>query len=167
MDEEIKSETKKRSSNVFLIVLGLIALLGIAASVFFFTKYQNANKLLTNTGAVSADEAKKITDKISKFYSLPSDETPNVATVLDVTKLTDQPFFAKASNDDKVLIYQKAGIAILYRPSENKIINIAPVSNTSVSETPAVQEIEPIIEPTTSPTVKPTIIPETTPQATP
>ena len=58
---------------------------------------------------------------------LPTDETPTIATIADKDKLKDQPFFSKAENGDKILAFNKAMLAILYRPSVNKIINVAPI----------------------------------------
>lgn len=126
----MENETK-HTFNPLLMAFGLLAVVATVAAGFFYYKYQVVNKLLSNNQPVSATEAKQIVDKISKFYNLPKDETPNIASVLDVTKLKDQPFFKDAKNDDKILIYAKAGLAILYRPSENKIINISPVMGAS------------------------------------
>ena len=55
-------------------------------------------------------------------------EVPTVATVSDVSKLKNQAFFANAKNGDKVLIYQNAKKAILYRPSSNKIVEFGPIN---------------------------------------
>jgi len=63
-----------------------------------------------------------LVDNVKKKAKLPKDETPNVATVKDVNKLSDQAFFNKAKNGDKVLIYVGYQKAFLYRPSTDEII---------------------------------------------
>lgn len=68
----------------------------------------------------------KLVIAVGKLAQLPVDEKPTVATVMDATKLKGQAFFAKAANGDKVLIFTQAQKAYLYRPSTNKIIEIAP-----------------------------------------
>jgi hypothetical protein len=68
---------------------------------------------------------------------LPQGETPTVANVSDADAAKKQSaFFVDAQNGDKVLMYVKAGQAILYRPSTNKIIKVAPLTLTN-STTPA------------------------------
>jgi len=69
-----------------------------------------------------APQVRGLINTIAKKTTLPEDETPNVATVSDVNKLQNQPFFAKAKNGDKVLIYILSKKAILYRPSTGQII---------------------------------------------
>ena len=59
---------------------------------------------------------------------LPQGETPTVATISDVTKLADQTFFKSAKNGDVLLAYTAAMEAVIYRPSANMIINVAPIS---------------------------------------
>jgi hypothetical protein len=48
-------------------------------------------------------------------------------TLTNVSNLKSQAFYANAENGDKVLLYQQAKKAYLYRPSINKVIDIAPV----------------------------------------
>jgi len=74
------------------------------------------------------EEVRKTVEVVGKLMELPA-EMPTVATVSDVTKLPpDQPFFSLAKNGDKVLFYNDAKKAILYRPSIDKIINVAPIT---------------------------------------
>jgi len=76
---------------------------------------------------------KKLVLEVGKLIELPIGEDPTVATVTDITKLKDQPFFAKAKNGDKVLIYTNARKAILYDPQAKKVIDIAPINIGSPS----------------------------------
>lgn len=113
-----------------IIIIGAIILLTalIGSSYYFYSKYQKAQMLLNNTGAVGKEEVKTLVYQVGKLIELPANETPTVATVTDIIKLKDQPFFTKAKNGDKVLIYTQAKKAILYRPSTNKVIDVAPVN---------------------------------------
>ncbi len=83
-----------------------------------------------------ANEAQTLVEQIGKLLELPKGESPTVATVTDVNKLQNQQFFTRAQNGDKVLIYQQAKRAILYRPTSGKIIEVGPVA-LSTTATPA------------------------------
>lgn len=105
---------------------------------------------MDNPKVVAEAEVKEITEKLGKLMVLPVGEEPTVATVLDKDKVKDQQFFANAENGDKVVIYSKAMKAILYRLSENKIIEVAPISisqteskNEAVKLTPTEKKAEP------------------------
>ena len=69
--------------------------------------------------------------KIGKLFALPQDEAPTLATVTDKEKIKDQPFFLRAENGDKVLFYTRFGRAILYRPSEDKIIDVTVIKTVN------------------------------------
>ena len=76
----------------------------------------------------------------------------------DREKLADQPFFERAENGDKVLIYSNSGRAILYRPNTQKIVDVTTVNvNQPKPEIPA--------EVATTPT-EPTVLGETTTEDT-
>ena len=78
------------------------------------------------TGKVSIN---KVVSEVSRHYVLPTGEQPTLATVSDVEKVRSQSFFAHANNGDEVLIYAKAKKAILYRPSIDRILEIAPLTS--------------------------------------
>jgi hypothetical protein len=101
-----------------------IAIGGVTLSAYYFNKYRT---LKTNPNLEAQEETNNLVDSLSKLMELPTDETPTVATVVDKEKLKDQPFFANAQDGDKLLVYTKTMQAILYRPSTNKIINVAPI----------------------------------------
>jgi len=44
------------------------------------------------------------------------------------SKLSEQEFFKQAQVGHKVIIYAKAGKAILYDPVANKIVEVAPIN---------------------------------------
>lgn len=92
------------------------------------------DKLSSNSATANQNEVNQLTQQISQFFQLPTGETPTLATVSDASKVRNQAFFKDAQNGDKVLLYSKAGEAILYRPSTKKIIAVAPV-NLSGSDT--------------------------------
>lgn len=151
MEEESAVEAPKRKIKISPKLLVWILLLGIAiggygGTYYFYNRYRQTKIVLDNPEVASQNEVKAITEKLGKIYDLPKDEEPTVATVLDKEKLKDQPFFARAENGDKVVIYTKSQLAILYRASENKIITVAPVSLSQPETSP-----EPIPESSPAP----------------
>ncbi|TXI33751.1 MAG: LytR family transcriptional regulator [Candidatus Moraniibacteriota bacterium] len=119
-----------------LIALGIL----IVGGFWFFNKQKSSSNQTT-----AESEIKDLTEKVGKLMDLPKDEAPAVATVSDVSKLEGQDFFKNAKNGDKVLAYTKNKKAIIYRPSENKIIEVAfynpPVADNPVSSGSAQQDM--------------------------
>ncbi len=118
----------KRGGLTTLIVLLLL----VAAASTGYLLFQKRNARQTPLPASSQEpvqltEAEQLHKKLGQTLDLPA-EIPNLATVLDAQKVKNQLFFQKAQNGDKVLIYVKAGQAVLYRPSSGKVINLAPIA---------------------------------------
>ena len=111
--------------------LGLVVVIAIVVAVYFYLQYQK-NQPQANEQAVQS-----LVAEVSKLIELPTGEQPTVATVSDINKLKNQTFFAHAKNGDKVLIYTKAQKAILYDPTERKIVEVGPINLTQTSPTPA------------------------------
>ncbi|MBP7007111.1 MAG: hypothetical protein KBB16_03570 [Candidatus Pacebacteria bacterium] len=85
---------------------------------------------------VAQAEIDSITEKVGLLMDIPA-ESPTIASISDASKLRGQAFFAKAQNGDKVLIFNAAQKAVLYRPATNKIIEVAlykPPINTPQEE---------------------------------
>jgi len=55
--------------------------------------------------------------------------------VQDAEQIRSQPFFAKAQNGQRVILYTNARIAILFDEKANKIINVGAVNVGTPSAT--------------------------------
>jgi len=111
--------------------------LGIAAVVLLAGLGYYAYAHWYNTPQRQAQrEAERIVAAVGKLIVLPTDEQPLIATVNDPAQFKDQQYFTAASKGDKVLIYNKAHKAILYNPSMNRIVDVAPFSAGKPSPTP-------------------------------
>ena len=123
----------------FVIPIGVVLIIAVASipSYYFYNQYQKAQMLLKNPTEAAKEEVNALVARVGQLLELPQGEEPTVATVSDKEKLKDQAFFAKAENGDKVLIYTNAKKAILYRPSINRVIDVAPVNIGSPSTSQA------------------------------
>ena len=133
MPESVSNPAKTRSTASYL-PWALIALVILIAGYFVYNQQQQANSLkqeLTelkqNPQNATEEETKVLLEKVGQLIELPN-EQPTIATVTDLASLKDQPFFDNAQMGDKVLIYTAAKKAFLYRPSTNKVIEVAPVN---------------------------------------
>ena len=143
--ELVKELLKKPIYLLLLLLILSLAALGVVYSQYQKTQNDLA-KIKNDPQAVRVEETKKLLEQVSRVMVLPSSEIPTVATITDISKLKNQPFFAKAQNGDKLLIYTDAKRAILFRPSTNKVIDVAPVNIGTV--TPS---ISPTVTPTSTP----------------
>ena len=114
----------------FLIPIAVTLIIAVASTpaYYFYNQYQKSQQLLKNPTEAAKEEVRTLVAKVGALLELPQGEEPTVATVSDKEKLKDQPFFQKAENGDKVLIYTQSRKAILFRPSTNKIIEVSTVN---------------------------------------
>ena len=121
---------KRISPRLYAIGLGLLLLCVIVLSVYAaYEKFWGGSASPAGTqNTNSADNTSQVVSRVGNMMLLP-DETPTIATVTDLNKLQGQKFFAHAEKGDIVLMYAKAQKAILYSPSQNKIIEVAPITN--------------------------------------
>lgn len=135
------AEQEKYGKNTIIItIFGFLLLVAVLTSVYFFNKYQESKKSV-NTQVSASRELDQVIKAVGKLMELPKGETPTLATVSDKSKLANQDFFKNSENGDKVLIYEQAKKAILYRPSTNKIIEVAPVNLATA--TPTASKVSP------------------------
>jgi hypothetical protein len=99
------------------LVITIAAVVIVGASALLVYRYNATHNL---------DDVTTVEKLVGRHYVLP-DETPALATVTDKSKLNTD-FLKSAQNGDKILIYQKAQKAFIYRPSIDKLIEVGPIS---------------------------------------
>lgn len=121
-------EPKRRfriNQKVMTVVFVALLIASTATAGYFYRKYSVLKK---DPNKVAQDEIAKTVAAVGKLIVLPTGEQPTLATVSEPDKLRDQAFFANAKQGDKVLIYTNAKKAILYNPTLNKIVEVAPIN---------------------------------------
>lgn len=109
-----------------IVALGAVALGATAVAGYYYKQSKQAQPSV-ETAATKASP-QDIVQRVGALYKLPDAEEPTVAQIQHQDKLKDQAFFSNAQDGDSILIYAKAKLAIIYRQSTNKIINIGPVN---------------------------------------
>lgn len=134
-----------------LLAISLLVLFGLG--FYYGVKGYNFGLLtLPNSFFGSRTNDDGLVQKLEKLMDLPQDEEPAITSLDNLEKLKNQQFFKKAIIGDKVVIYPKAKRAILYRPSENKIIDVGVVNiNSEIKQDIPVL---PIVGPTPKPDIE-------------
>jgi len=136
MDSAKRQKVSKEKLVIYLL-LTLIVLTGLGGLYLYDSymqlqeKYTVAQETLNAASneqiGKTAEEIAALTEKIKQHMLLP-DEEPVVATIDNADALKeDNEFYANTQNDDVVFIYQKALKALIYRESEDILINVGPV----------------------------------------
>ncbi len=125
IDEPAATTRQLNVKRLLVAVVCLIAIAGAGGSVYFYKKYA---RIRANPNLEAQKEASTLISAVGKLIELPKDETPTIATISAKEKLAGQAFFSSAENGDVLFAYAAAMKAILYRPSTNKIINVAPIT---------------------------------------
>jgi hypothetical protein len=82
----------------------------------------------SNFKLIRSDDPAAVVAALSKVADLPAGETPTVSTITDLESIKDQPFFRDAELGDKVVVFNNAKKAYIYRPTTQKLVVIAPLS---------------------------------------
>ena len=166
-DETDKLVVSKRNWKLIITII-LVIIIALVPSIYFYSKYQSSQRLLQGSGQGAKETDSALVAKVGKLIELPKELPNQIATVTDKNKLPKEPFFANAQNGDKVLFYVQAKKVILYSPTLNKIIDVAPFNPDSVtSPSPSPTSVSNPIPTTVSLTATPmptqTLLPTSSP----
>ena len=131
--ETVKNIFKKIGSILWFkvslpIVLELLVFAGISYLTINYVRNNPTPFGLVKGPSIIREEEDKLIKRVGELIDIPKDERPTIATVSDKEKVKTQPFFAKAENGDKVLIFTNNKKVILYRPGEDRIVEVGSVN---------------------------------------
>lgn len=119
------SLTITRRKILVAVVIVLMVALAVVASVY------------QRRGSAEDQEVRRYVSEIGRLAVLPKDETPALGTITDPSKLGHQQFFKNSQKGDRTLIYSESHVVVLYRPSEQKIVNMGPVEISPLETSPS------------------------------
>lgn len=121
MSEEKQSSAgrRRRWARLSVIVL-FVALSGLSG--FLFYKYKEAVN--------APNEAEQLASRLGTLIQLPNEKS-SLLTISDKTKLSNQVLAASVKNGDQLLVYEKAKQIIVYRPSNQKVVNMLSIQNST------------------------------------
>lgn len=116
---------RQAANNRAPLLIIVVAIIILAVGLLVYNQHRQADSTKGLSGQSQIDDT---VNKVSKLMLLPSGEQPTLAIVNDASKYSSTSFFRNAAKGDQLLVYAQAHEAILYRPSINKIIAVAPLS---------------------------------------
>lgn len=126
---------RKTAPFVAKIVLGcLVVVAAVVGTIYIAREKPQLLGIAVTNANPSQPDSNALLAEVGSIFALPTDEEPTIATVTDPEKLKEQEFFKSAQNGDVVLIYNSSRKAILYRPSEKKIIEVGAVNINQVDQ---------------------------------
>lgn len=126
---EIAQPRKNHRLRIIFWTLLLLVIVFACTTAYFYLK-TGVVQSEAGLGSTSTDE--EVLARVGEHILLPESEKPTIATVSDIEKLRDQPFFTRAQEGDFVLIYP-SGRLILYRPSLERIVEAGVLDAQSTS----------------------------------
>ena len=109
-----------------IYILALMVLVS-AITINTLRKYPETAGLLKGP-SILQKEKEGLVVEVGSLIALPEGEEPSVATVSDKEQLAGQSFFNNALEGDKLLIYVDARKVYLYRPSENRVVEVGSIN---------------------------------------
>ncbi len=125
----------KNNIKTFLVLLIIVALAGTAG--YFWNESRQAKKQVAeSTNKEKAQETKQVLTKLKQILLIEEKEQPTIARIDNPEKLKkDNPeFYKNAQKGDYIIVYKER--AIIFRTKDKgKIINLAPIVDTSKKST--------------------------------
>jgi hypothetical protein len=127
-----KINLKKPSKTSLIIGLAILFALALGSSVYFYNQYKTVKN--DPTAAIkdkNLKETERVLAEVKGIILIESTEAPTIARVEDPVALqkNNATFYKNVQKGDYLVLYKDR--AIIYRESNNQIVNVAPIINTA------------------------------------
>jgi hypothetical protein len=109
------------------ILVFALAIILIIASTIAGLLYQKYVLLAQNPDQIIKQEKEKQVKELAKHITVPPGELPEINTVINVAQYASDPFLSKAQEGDQLFVFKLANRAILYRPSEQLVVDVTTI----------------------------------------
>ena len=114
------------------VMMGVLLVVALAAAAFFWNESREANSKTDEAiAARNAEESNEVVANLNKTLLTESEAEPTVARVEEPQLLRDAnpDFYKNVEVGDYLVLYPQR--AIIFRNTEKRIINVAPIIDTS------------------------------------
>jgi len=137
---EVKAtETKKTATKIKrppfnwkVVVVMVVIVLALGAAFYFWNEARTAKSSTPEAvAAKNQEESDRVISSLSLVLYTDSADQPTVARIEDpeVLRAANEDFYKNAQTGDYLVLYPNR--AIIYRESENLVVNVAPIINTN------------------------------------
>ena len=112
---------------IIAVIVGS-AVLGIAPLFYSYVadyRFERSLSALGQNPSISDTEAKEYIAHVRGADNIPQDETPTAVRVTDASPLAS---FGDVRRGDVILLYRTAGLAVVYDPISQRLINAVSVN---------------------------------------
>ncbi len=143
------------------ILIGALFLLVIIPGAYFYWQYQTTQKMLKTPAELAKEQQQQMLSRVNMLMELPKGEDPSIEILGDLNIDKAKLYFTNAKNSDVLISFESAKKVILYRPSQNKIIDVT-FMDRAITPTAPDKKAQPTPTKTAKSTPTPTLTPEPT-----
>lgn len=121
---------RPRKASFIIVLLSLVALVFVAVAGFFAYKYFSDRPAESTTNQpLDSEAAGTVLDQVSRIYTIPTRDNVTVVRIGNPAELSGNAELAVAQKGDYYIQFSFQNHALLYRPSENKIVLIQQINS--------------------------------------
>lgn len=112
-----------------MLAIGLFVLM-LAGGAYYWFEVRSNNDSSDVTAQSNLEESEQVLESLNQILLTESDKAPSVARIEkpELLRESNEDFYKNAQEGDYLILYPKR--AVIFRQSENLIINVAPIINT-------------------------------------